>query len=125
MIGQRADPGSDPRGPPDEISEAIAEGEFFQMQTFTKALIDLVLEKKVDSEIAANASSNRHDFLVALERAVKQRAVEVSNNTEEGDDRPAPLRPPVAPAPAPQPIRSAPTPAEEPVGLRVKPAVGQ
>jgi twitching motility protein PilT len=60
---------------PDEITEAIAEGEFFQMQTFSKALIQLVLEEKVDREVAANASSNRHDFLIALERALKEQSV--------------------------------------------------
>jgi twitching motility protein PilT len=59
----------------DEITEAIAEGDFFQMQTFSKALIQLVLDGKVDREIAANASSNRHDFLIALERALKEQAV--------------------------------------------------
>jgi twitching motility protein PilT len=64
---------------PDEITEAIAEGDFFQMQTFSKALIQLVLEEKVDREVAANAASNRHDFLIALDRALKQRAVEVSD----------------------------------------------
>jgi twitching motility protein PilT len=60
---------------PDEIIEAIAEGDFFQMQTFSDALIHLVLEHKVDREVAANAASNRHDFLIALERALKERAV--------------------------------------------------
>ena len=60
---------------PDEITEAIAEGDFFQMQTFSKALIQLVLEEKVDREVAANASSNRHDFLIALDRALKEQAV--------------------------------------------------
>src|SRR5215470_13779371 len=60
---------------PDEITEAIAEGDFFQMQTFSKALIQLVLEEKVDREIAANAASNRHDFLIALDRAIKEQAV--------------------------------------------------
>jgi twitching motility protein PilT len=59
---------------PDEITEAIAEGDFFQMQTFSKALIQLVLDEKVDREVAANASSNRHDFLIALDRALKERA---------------------------------------------------
>ena len=59
---------------PEEITEAIAEGDFFQMQTFSKALIELVLDEKVDREIAANASSNRHDFLIALDRAVKEQA---------------------------------------------------
>jgi twitching motility protein PilT len=57
---------------PDEITEAIAEGDFFQMQTFSQALIKLVLEEKVDREVAANAASNRHDFLIALDRALKE-----------------------------------------------------
>jgi len=56
---------------PEEITDAISEGEFFQMQTFQKALIDLVLGGSVDREVAANASSNRHDFMVALEYAEK------------------------------------------------------
>ncbi len=59
---------------PDEITEAIAEGDFFQMQTFSKALIQLVVEDKVDREIAANAASNRHDFLIALDRTIKEHA---------------------------------------------------
>jgi twitching motility protein PilT len=63
-------------GRPDEIGDAVAEGEFFQMQTFSRALIDLVLAGRVDREVAANAASNRHDFLVALERAIKQRRVD-------------------------------------------------
>ena len=56
---------------PEEIVDAIAEGEFFNMQTFQKALIDKVIEGSVDREVAANASSNRHDFMVALEYAEK------------------------------------------------------
>jgi twitching motility protein PilT len=59
---------------PEEITDAIAEGEFFQMQTFQKALIDKVLEGVVDREVAANASSSRHDFMVALEYAEKAQA---------------------------------------------------
>ena len=59
---------------PDEITDAIAAGEFFQMQTFAQSLIELVLSGEVDREVAANASSNRHDFLVALERAEKESA---------------------------------------------------
>jgi twitching motility protein PilT len=60
----------------EEIPEAIAEGQFFDMQTFTKALIDLVLSGTVDREVAANAASSRHDFTVALERALKQQAAD-------------------------------------------------
>jgi twitching motility protein PilT len=67
---------------PDEITEAIAEGDFFQMQTFSDALIHLVLEEKVDREVAANAASNRHDFLIALERALKERAAAAAAELE-------------------------------------------
>ena len=56
---------------PDEITDAIAAGEFFQMQTFAQSLIELVLRGEVDREVAANAATNRHDFLVALEQAEK------------------------------------------------------
>jgi len=63
---------------PEAIPDAIEEGTFFDMQTFTKALIDLVVAGHVDQEVAANAASNRHDFLVTLERALKQRKVDVA-----------------------------------------------
>jgi twitching motility protein PilT len=59
----------------DEIVDAIAEGGFFQMQTFTHALLELVLAGKIEREVAANAASNRHDFLIALDRALKEQAL--------------------------------------------------
>src|SRR5262245_29169689 len=62
---------------PDEITDAIAAGEYFQMQTFAQSLIELVLVGKIDREVAANAASNRHDFLVLLERAEKEKAAEL------------------------------------------------
>jgi twitching motility protein PilT len=61
---------------PDEITDAVAAGEFYEMQTFSQALIDLVLGGDVDRETAANAATNRHDFLVALEQAEKARRAE-------------------------------------------------
>ena len=66
----------------EEISDAIAEGQFFDMQTFAQALIDLVVAGEVDREVAANASTNRHDFLVELDQALKRKAAGV------GTDRP-------------------------------------
>src|SRR5829696_5107245 len=93
---------------PDEIHDAIEEGEFFEMQTFSKALIDLVVAGQIDQEIAANASTNRHDFLVALERALTQQAA---------DERAA-AEPP--PHPVGGPLRGAEVPVAETVpGLRV------
>ncbi len=67
----------------DEILEAIDEGAFFQMQTFTQALIDHVLHGLVDKEIAANAATNRHDFLVALDQALKRQAHDNATEEEE------------------------------------------
>ncbi len=69
------------------IAEAIDEGSFFDMQTFNEALIELVLSDHVDREIAADASSNRHDFIVLLEHALKRRAAE-ERQDEEAATRP-------------------------------------
>jgi twitching motility protein PilT len=63
---------------PEAITEAVAEGEFFEMQTFGQALIDLVCTGLVEQEVAANAASNRHDFLIALEREQRRRAVDAA-----------------------------------------------
>jgi twitching motility protein PilT len=61
-------------GRPEEIGDALAEGEYFEMQTFAQALIELVLDGRVERELAAGAASNRHDFLIALEREERRRA---------------------------------------------------
>ena len=61
---------------PDEITDAIAAGEYFQMQTFAQSLIELVISGEVDREVAANAATNRHDFIVDLERAEKNAAAD-------------------------------------------------
>jgi twitching motility protein PilT len=84
---------------PEQIHDAIEEGGFFEMQTFSKALIDLVVAGEVDRDLAANASSNRHDFLVALERALKQQVAE-QREAEKPEPPPAggPLRPAEVPA---------------------------
>jgi twitching motility protein PilT len=65
---------------PEEITDAIAEGEFSKMQTFAKALIEHVLSGEVDREVAANASTNRHDFMVALEYAEKAHAAGIDHS---------------------------------------------
>jgi twitching motility protein PilT len=73
----------------EQIVEAIEEGAFFEMQTFTKALIELVISGAVDRDVAADASTNRHDFLVTLERSLKQQAADVRKAEEEAS-RPEP-----------------------------------
>jgi len=97
-------------GRADEITDAVAEGEYFGMQTFTQALIDLVLSGRVEREVAANSATHRHDFLVALERAEKvRRAADTAAAAAAAAAQPAA---PTAPA--------APTPLD--TGLRIVPA---
>jgi twitching motility protein PilT len=92
------------------IPEAIAEGQFFNMQTFTQALIDHVLVGNVSADVAGNAATNRHDFLVSLERALKQQEADArkvaaeaaaADADEPADaEAPPPHEEPVEPIPA-------------------------
>jgi twitching motility protein PilT len=107
-------------GRADEVTDAVAEGEFFQMQTFTQALIEHVLSGKVDREVAANAATNRHDFLVALEQAIKKRKAEDAQAAQQAEAPPAPA--PAAPAAEPGLVTLAQPVEEAPTGLRIVPA---
>jgi twitching motility protein PilT len=119
-------------GRADEITDAVAEGEFFDMQTFTQALIEHVLAGRVDRETAANAATNKHDFLVALEQAIKRkRAADAAAAEAEAAQPAAPVVPqpqqPVAAEQPQQPVVAAqpqPQPEEAPLGLRIAPAQG-
>jgi twitching motility protein PilT len=66
----------------EEIPEAIDEGSFFNMQSFEQALIDLVVSGEIDRETGANAATNQHDFVVALEHALKRQAAGVTKQDE-------------------------------------------
>ena len=105
-------------GRADEITDAVAEGEFFQMQTFTQALIEHVLSGKVDPEIAANAATNRHDFLVSLEQASKRQRADQAAAAEAATLAAAAAEAKAAERPPPE----QPQPAEEGFGLRIAPA---
>jgi len=63
----------------EEIPDAISEGDFFDMQTFSDALIELVLSDEIDRETASNAATNRHDFEVALDQAVMRQAAGIKH----------------------------------------------
>ena len=71
------------------------------MQTFQKALIDKVLDGTIDRDVAANASSSRHDFMVALEHAEKSHAAGLDHNLSASamPDEPEPEE---APTPEPE-----------------------
>ena len=83
----------------EEISDAIREGQFFDMQTFAQALIELVVAGEVDRETAADASTNRHDFLVELEQALKRQAAGVETDRPVSESEPEPPKPGEQPMP--------------------------
>jgi twitching motility protein PilT len=88
-------------GKTEEIPDAIEEGAFYSMQTYSAALIDAVLAGKLEREVAAGAATNRHDFLIALDHALKQRAAETDAPASvQRDDEP--IDTPVDPEPLPQ-----------------------
>jgi twitching motility protein PilT len=77
---------------PEFVEEAIAEGAFFDMQTMSAALIELVVGGAVDEETAATAAPNRHDFMIALQRALKEHAL-AQEAASHGEDEPEPAEP--------------------------------
>jgi twitching motility protein PilT len=79
---------------PEAIEDAIDEGAYFDMQTFSKSLIDLVVSGVVDQETAANAATNRHDFLVTLERALKQQRADIAAVEKQEEQKQEEERPP-------------------------------
>jgi twitching motility protein PilT len=63
-------------GETDKLTEAIEDGEFHKMQSFSQHLVELVLDGLVEDEVAANAATNRHDFEISVQQALKRRRVE-------------------------------------------------
>jgi len=85
------------------IPDAIAEGQFFDMQSFSHALIEAVVSGEVDQEVAANAATSRHDFLVELERALKQKAAaERQAGGHDAEPAAEPKQPAASPEPEPE-----------------------
>ena len=58
-----------------EIRDIIAEGGYYGMQTFDQALVKLVQEGLVAEEDAKLASTNPHDFVLALRGSITRGAV--------------------------------------------------
>jgi twitching motility protein PilT len=98
-------------GESEGIPDAIAEGQFFDMQTFTQALIEHVFSGEFEQDVAANAATSRHDFLVELERAMKQKAAEERQSGKNDSD--------AAPEPEPQQVPAEPEPEPEFPALRL------
>jgi twitching motility protein PilT len=86
----------------DEITEAIEDGSFHLMQSFSQHLVKLVLADEVDFDTAAAAATNRHDFEIAVDQALRRKRVAEGVTEEpaavedpepgEDDDEPVALR---------------------------------
>ena len=67
------------------ITEVIAEGEFYGMQTFDQALLKHVMAGNVTEEVALEAASSPHDFKLMLQ-AQGQRASGIEQVMQNGAD---------------------------------------
>jgi twitching motility protein PilT len=67
-----------------KITEVIAEGEFYGMQTFDQALLKFVMEGRVAENVAMETASNPHDFKLML-AAGGQRASGIEQVMTNGD----------------------------------------
>ena len=63
-----------------EIRDLIAEGSFYGMQTFDQALVRLVHDGLVEEEDAKLASTNPHDFVLALRGTMKRSGLNVATS---------------------------------------------
>jgi twitching motility protein PilT len=57
------------------MTEAIEEGGYHHMQSFAQHLVELVVDDVVELEVAAAAATNRHDFEIAVEQALRRKRV--------------------------------------------------
>ena len=62
----------------DGILEAIEEGGYHHMQSFSQHLVQLVLDERVEFEVAATAATNRHDFEIAVQQAARHKKAEAA-----------------------------------------------
>ncbi len=100
-----------------KITEVIAEGGYYGMQTFDQALLHHVVEGRISEKVARDTASSPHDFKLMLE-AGGQRASGIEQLMDTPDEAPgepdAEPRAPQPPAPAapqpPAPVQAAPQP---------------
>jgi Tfp pilus assembly ATPase PilU len=57
------------------ITEAIEDGAFHHMQSFSQHLVQLVVDDVVELDVAAAAATNRHDFEIAVDQALRRKRV--------------------------------------------------
>ena len=73
------------------LSEVIAEGEFYGMQTYDQALMHHVLAGNITRDVAFEAATSPHDFKLMLESKGQRASGIESVMAEEPEPEPAPL----------------------------------
>ena len=63
------------------MTEAIEEGGYHPLQSFAQPLVELVVDDVDDLEVAAAAATNRHDFEIAVEQALRRKRVAEEGTT--------------------------------------------
>jgi twitching motility protein PilT len=63
------------------LTEAIEEGGYHHMQSFAQHLVELVVNDVVELDVAAAAATNRHDFEIAVEQALRRKRVAEEGST--------------------------------------------
>ena len=78
------------------LTEAIDDGGYHNMQSFSQHLVQLVVDDVVELEVAAAAATNRHDFEIAVEQAIRRKRVAEEAKTVEDEAEPEPEQEPVS-----------------------------
>ena len=115
-----------------KISQVIAEGEYYGMQTFDQSLLGHVQSGRVSEETAMEYASSPHDFKLMLassgrrasdisQMAPEQKIPSQDDRDEHGGGQATPAAP-APPAPAATPAPAAPTPPPAPVEAAPPPA---
>ena len=67
------------------ITEVIAEGEYYGMQTFDQALLRYVMEGRISEDVALETASSPHDFKLMLAAGgVSASSIEQLDSTADG-----------------------------------------
>jgi twitching motility protein PilT len=70
----------------EQITEALEDGSFHNMQSFSQHLVRLVLADEIDVETAAAAATNRHDFEIAVQQALRMKKVAEADAAPEDEE---------------------------------------
>jgi twitching motility protein PilT len=69
-----------------EILDAIEEGGYHHMQSFSQHLVQLVVDGIVERDVAVGAATNSHNFELAVDKAMRRKRVDENSQAEEAQE---------------------------------------